>query len=256
MAIRLQKIIAHRGYTSRRKAEQLIREGRVRVDGHIIDELGAHCSENAAIEIDGMPVADVSPVYLMMNKPAGYICSAHDPEGRPLVYDLLNSSYRECGVFTVGRLDFMSEGLLLLTNDGDFANTIAHPSSGILKKYLVHTDKGIPYKTIDGWKGGVYIKGVRYKIHDLQRISSKKVLLILAEGKNREIRRLFESINIGVRRLMRIGFGPLGLGTLVPGKYRTLTRRERDAVIRETRKKTSICKHSPEPLEAGRKPRA
>ncbi len=244
MGIRLQRIIAGRGYTSRRKAERLILEGRVRVDGTVVDQPGTQFPWNAEIEIDGKRVGKVPPVYIMLNKPIGYLCSKHDPEGRPLVYDLLDTVHRDAGVFSVGRLDYLSEGLLLFTNNGVFANAVIHPSSGILKQYLVSTYRDIPYKTIAEWKSGVYIKGVRYAIHRFKRISSKKVLLVLAEGKNREIRRLFESINLEVKRLTRVGLGPLKLGKLAPGTYRSLTREEKDAVIRESRKHIPPIKES------------
>jgi 23S rRNA pseudouridine2605 synthase len=234
--IRLQKLIAHYGITSRRKAETLILEGRVRVDGEVIDALGTKVSDEALIEVDGVLInRDIPRVYLMLNKPPGYLCTAKERNGRPVVYDLIDKKYTHLGLFSVGRLDYMSEGLLLLTNDGDFAHTVAHPSGGIEKKYEVLTDQNIPYKTIAAWKNGLYIKGERYAIQDYRKVSLKKVILTLGEGKNREIRRLFESIHIKVVQLRRIAIGFLELGSLAPGQSRELTQEELKCILQPTR---------------------
>lgn len=226
-SIRLQKLIARYGYSSRRKAEQLIREGRVLVDGDVVHTLGIKVSEDSIVEIDGEVInRAVSPCYLMLNKPPGRLCSRYDSRKRPLIYDLLDKNYRERGLFSVGRLDFMSEGLLLLTNDGDFAHRVSHPSSGITKKYLVLTDMDIPYKVIDSWKNGIYINRKLYTITDFKRITPREALIVLREGKNREIRELFNNIDIKIIRLKRIAIGTLELGCLPPGKFRELSESE------------------------------
>ena len=225
--VRLQKLIAQYGYSSRRKAENLIKAGRVRVDGRIICELGAKVPAGSTIEIDGDIInQDVQKVYLMLNKPVGYICSKKDPFNRKLIYDLLDEKLKKSGTFTIGRLDLMSEGLLLLTNDGDFAQRVGHPSGEILKKYEVTTNKNIPYKSIAAWKNGLYIKGVKYIIIDIQKVSPVKTVITLNEGKNREIRNLFHYIDLKVKRLRRVAIGPLKLGDLPIGKYRMLTHEE------------------------------
>lgn len=225
--IRLQKLISQYGYTSRRKAEELIKEGRVRVDGVVLKELGVKVPGKSIIEIDGHIInREIQKVYLMINKPAGLLCSKRDPFKRQLIYDLIEGKIRNSGIFSVGRLDFMSEGLLLLTNDGIFSNKISHPAGGILKKYEVTTNKNMPYKSIATWKNGVYIKGIKYTVEDIKYISPVKAVVSLNEGKNREIRTLFEHINLSVKKLKRIAIGPLELGDLPVGKYRELSKKE------------------------------
>ena len=235
-SIRLQKLIAHYGSASRRKAEILIREGRVRVDGKTVTVLGTKVPENALVEVDGICInRDVPRVYLMINKPPGFLCTTKGSDSRPVVYDLLDRMYTSLGLFSVGRLDYVSEGLLILTNDGDFAHAIAHPSSGIEKKYEVTADRVIPYKVIAAWKNGLYINGEHYIIKDYGKITSKKVLLTLTEGKNREIRRLFESINVKVLKLKRTAIGSLELGSLALGHSRELSSEELKLIFQPSR---------------------
>ncbi|MGQ9616709.1 MAG: pseudouridine synthase [Spirochaetota bacterium] len=225
--IRLQKLIARYGYSSRRKAEELIMEGRVAVNGVFINSLGTKVSEDSIIEIDGRVInKPVTLYYLMLNKPPGWLCSRYDSRGRPLIYDLIDRKYIKSGVFTIGRLDFMSEGLILLTNDGDFAQRVGHPSGGIEKRYLISTAQDIPYNLIDTWKNGVYIKGKLYRIIDYERVSSRDILITLREGKNREIRKLFSILDIKIHRLKRVAIGPLELGNLPPGRVRVLSKSE------------------------------
>ncbi len=225
--IRLQKLISQFGYTSRRKSEILIKEGKVRINGVIQRELGIKIPKTSLIEIEGKIInRPIQKIYLLFNKPPGYICTQRDPFGRPLLYDLIDKKYKKYGLFSVGRLDYMSEGLLLLTNDGFFANKIMHPSSGIIKKYEVWTTKKIPYKSIDDWKNGVYIKGVKYKIVDIKRVSSIIAVISLIEGKNREIRKLFEHIGLPLKKLKRIAIGPIEIGDLPIGGCRELFKDE------------------------------
>lgn len=220
----MQKLITRYGYASRRNAEELIKEGRVRVNGARVNTLGTKVSDDAVIEIDGKPInKKVSRIYLKMYKPAGYLCSRKDPLGRRVVYNLLEKESREAGVFTVGRLDYWSEGLLLLTNDGELAHRISHPSGEIVKEYEVVTGDPIPYKFVDAWKKGVYIKGTWYTIKDYRKLSDNRIIISLNEGKNREIRRLFSSIRIKIEKLKRIAIGSLLLGDLEQGRYRELS---------------------------------
>jgi len=225
--IRLQKLIARYGYSSRRKAEVLIKEGRVRVNGVVKNCLGTKVLDSSVIEVDGQMInRNMRNIYLMLNKPAGYLCSRKDPAKRKLIYDIIDSKTINDGIYSVGRLDYMSEGLLLLTNDGEFAYRVSHPSRGVMKKYEVSTEKKIPYKSIAAWKNGVYIRGVKYVVSDIEKISSVKAIILLYEGKNREIRILFQSIPLQVRKLKRIAVGPLELGDLPVGGYRELTNTE------------------------------
>ena len=231
--IRLQKLIARYGYTSRRKAELLIKEGRVRVNGVVKSRLGTKVLDSSVIEIDGRVInRNVKNIYLMLNKPSGFLCSRKDPEKRKLIYDLIDSEIVKQGIYSVGRLDYLTEGLLLLTNDGEFAYRISHPSRGIIKKYEVSVDKKIPYKSIAAWRKGVYIRGVKYVVNDIKKMSSVKAIISLYEGKNREIRILFESIPLQVRKLKRIAVGPLELGDLPVGGYRELTNTEIQKLLR------------------------
>jgi 23S rRNA pseudouridine2605 synthase len=214
----------------------MILEGRVRVDGEVITILGTKVRDDALVEVDGVCINRHIPrVYLMLNKPPGYLCTTKESDKRPVVYDLIEKKYAPFGLFSVGRLDYLSAGLLILTNDGDFAHSIAHPSGGIVKKYEVLTEQNIPYKLIAAWKNGLYIKGERYAIQDYRKISLKTVILTLAEGKNREIRRLFESINVKVVQLRRISIGSLELGSLASGESRELSHEELKRIFQPTR---------------------
>jgi len=233
---RLQKLIARYGAASRRKAEALIKEGRVRVNGEVISTLGVKVRGDALIEVDGISINREIPYqYIMLNKPPGFICSKQAQGIRPVIYDLIDKKYEGYGLFSVGRLDYLSEGLLILTNDGNFAHTISHPAGGVQKRYEVKTEQNIPYKVIAVWKNGVYIRGERYAIHDYRKVSSKKVILTLSEGKNREIRRLFDSIGINVVQLKRIAIGSLELGSLRAGQSRELTQEELKLILQPSR---------------------
>lgn len=235
MQVRLQKLISRYGCASRRKAEQLISQGRVRVNGELVDRLGSQVSDDAVIEVDGRVVnREIRMVYLMLNKPPGYLCSKADPRGRALVYDLLPGWIRDLGVNTVGRLDYLTEGLLLLTNDGDFAQAVGHPSGGVAKKYVVETSSPIPYNLIDEWMDGVYIKGEWYRIAGYRRLSSCRVELVLVEGKNREIRKLFRYLSLQISKLARVAIGRLEIGDLPSGSWREITLHERSALLSET----------------------
>ncbi|MBN2322641.1 MAG: rRNA pseudouridine synthase [Spirochaetes bacterium] len=233
---RVHKLISRYGYASRRKAEELIREGRVRVDRAPVTKLGQRVAPDAVIEVDGRVInREMTRIYLVLNKPSGYLCTREDRFGRKTVSDLLPEEYKNAGVFNVGRLDYRSEGLLILTNDGDFAHRILHPSSGTIKKYEVTTDGNIPYNLIAHWKNGVYIRGENYRIVDFEKLGPKKTIISLKEGKKREIRNLFGHIGLGVVNLKRIAIGPLLLGDLIPGEYRQLTVDEIDMLLgRET----------------------
>jgi 23S rRNA pseudouridine2605 synthase len=232
--VRLQKLISRYGYSSRRKAEELIISGKVRVNGVITSEIGVRVPENSVIEIDGKIInRDIPSLYLMLNKPAGYICTKRDPDNRKNIYTLINKDYNNYGIFSVGRLDMMSEGLLLITNDGQFSYSISHPSSKIIKKYEVTADGDIPYKMIAAWKNGIYINETKYTVKDIEKITSRTAVLSLYEGKNREIRRLFENIDVKIVKLKRISIGPLEIGDLPVGRYRELSYDEVQTLIRK-----------------------
>ncbi len=225
--IRLHKLIAHYGYTSRRKAEDLIRNNRVRVNGEIVNTVGTKVNYDSIIEIDGKIInKKVKRIYIALYKPAGYVCTKSDEYGRKTIFELIDKKYLKYGLFNVGRLDLNSKGLIILTNDGNFANYIMHPSNNVYKEYIVITDKNVTPELIEPWKRGVVINNNRYKIVDYNILSNKKVSLILNEGKKREIRILFRSIGLNVLELLRIRIGNIKLNNLKEGEYRFLSDKE------------------------------
>ncbi len=228
--IRIQKMIADSGVCSRRKAEELIAQGRVKLNGHPV-KLGDKCGFKDLITIDGerinMP-RKRSFLYLMMNKPRGYVTTVSDELDRRCVMDLLTDV--EERVYPVGRLDRNSEGLLLFTNDGEFANSIMHPSRHISKTYRVTVRPDINDEQLVRLSEGVEIDGKKTlpaSVVVKEKEEGRVVLLItIKEGRNRQIRKMCETVGLEVARLRRISIGPLKLGMLKPGTYRELTAEE------------------------------
>jgi 23S rRNA pseudouridine2605 synthase len=224
--MRLQVFLAHAGIASRRSAEEIIAGGRVSVNGEIVSVPGTKVFSGDTILVDGKPVqAESRRHYFALNKPPGYICSSADPQGRPLALDLLPKENDE-RLYNVGRLDFMSCGLIFFTNDGDFAAKLGHPRSGMEKEYLVEATGHIPDETILAFEKGITIAGVRYKALAAKRTNSRAIKIVLVEGKNREIRRVFSHFHLHPSRLRRIRIGPVKLGDLAEGASRPLTSRE------------------------------
>lgn len=225
MLVRLQKIIADRGYCSRRKAEEYITNKLVKIKGIVVDELGAKFDEDkVVIEIDGhllKPVLDAEKYYFLVNKPLGFVTSLKDDRGRKTVDMLVPSRYGR--LFPVGRLDINTSGALIMTNDGDFANLVMHPSSQFNKTYLVvirgiftltdktRLEKGIMLE--DGLTAPAKVKVVSSKI------STSSVLITIHEGKNREVRRMMEALNHGIISLSRRKIGGLSVAKLKTGQY-------------------------------------
>jgi 23S rRNA pseudouridine2605 synthase len=223
---RLQKILSHAGISSRRAAEILIREGRVAVNGQTVTELGTRANPHRdKITIDGKPLrGSAPPIYILLNKPVGVMTTLVDPGGRPTVRDLLGGVRQR--VFPVGRLDFHSAGLLLLTNDGELALRLTHPRYGVRKTYEVKV-KGRPEAAqLAALAGGVRLAdGVSAPaaVRVLEASERKTWLSItLAEGKNRQVRRMCEAVGLAVEKLVRVALGPLALGKLPPGAWRHL----------------------------------
>jgi 23S rRNA pseudouridine2605 synthase len=225
--IRLQKLIAESGLCSRRRAEEYIRRGRVRVNGRIA-KIGESASPDDAVTVDGERLARVNRrefVYLMLHKPRGYVVSMSDKQGGRCVLELLSSvSVR---VFPVGRLDKNSEGLLLFTNDGAFANGVTHPSGKVSKTYRVTVRPGITDEQLSRLSSGVEIDGkktlpagVLVKSHEQGRAVLQ---IVVKEGRNRQVRKMCEAVGLEVARLKRTAVGPLKLGMLRAGEYRELT---------------------------------
>ena len=222
---RLQKILAAAGLASRREAEELILEGRVEVDGKVITELGTRVDvHEQTIHVDGEPLPKPKRTYLAVHKPTGVVCTARDPSGRPRVIDILPPDTGR--VFTVGRLDMDSEGLILVTNDGELANRLTHPKHGVEKIYEVQVAGRMEVDVLGQLRKGVhlaegYVRPVKVRIKG-HRKNSTILEMVLDEGRNREIRRLLARVGHKVQRLCRVAVGPVRLGELPRGAVRKL----------------------------------
>ena len=223
--VRLQKFLADAGVASRRSGEQFILDGRVAVNGETVRLLGSKIDpDHDRVTVDGKVVHAKKLVYLALNKPVGCVCSRKDELNRPTIYELLP---REWGtVQSVGRLDYNSEGLIFLTNDGQFALRLTHPRYGVRKKYTVTVEGEATPGMLELFKHGVFHEGEKLRALAGRIVSSSRaksvVELELGEGKNREVRRLFESQALTVKKLQRTQIGKIKLGELKPGKWRTL----------------------------------
>jgi len=210
---------------SRRAGEQFILDGRVSVNGQPVRLLGSKVDpDHDRVAVDGKPVRAKKLLYIAMNKPVGCVCSRKDELNRPTIYELIPREWDT--VQTVGRLDFKSEGLIFLTNDGQFALRLTHPRYGVRKKYLATVEGQVTPEMLQTFKRGVYHEGEKLQALDARIISGTRdksvVELELGEGKNREVRRLFESQALTVKKLQRTQIGRIRLAELKPGKWRTL----------------------------------
>ncbi len=227
MQERLQKIISAAGIASRRAAEQLILEGRVRVNGKVVTELGSRADAgNDHIKVDGKLINPKQPkTYLVLNKPAGYVTTMSDPEGRPIVQNLLKGI--KTRVYPVGRLDYNTEGMLLLTNDGDFAHLIMHPRHELPKTYLVKIKGVLVAEDVDKLEKGVYITEGRTGPAKVRLIRKEEanswIEITIHEGKKRQVRRMLDHVGHSVIKLKRVKVGNLALGDLPSGMCRHLT---------------------------------
>ena len=223
---RLQKIIAQAGFCSRRAAEKLILDGKVSVDGKIITELGTKADFNQKIIVDGKILdSNTKKIYLLLNKPRGYVSTAHDERNRKTVIDLLGKNFSE-RVYPVGRLDFDSEGLLILTNDGDLTNSLIHPRFEIKKTYRAKISGEITEKKLNRLRDGVELDDGLTAPAEIRLIDKNIVEITIHEGRNRQIRRMFAEIGCEVKKLRRIKFAGLNLDGVPLGKFRTLTDEE------------------------------
>ena len=224
---RLQKAIANSGYTSRRKAESLILEGKVYVNGIQIKELGTKVSPQDIIVVDGVTLEKVSQKeYYLLNKPRGYICSVSDDKGRKVVTDLIDTNSR---IYPVGRLDYDTTGVLLLTNDGEFANILMHPSNEVEKTYIAIIEGILTNEEINTLIKGISIEGIKVipkkfkiKSKDLEK-NKEKVSITIVEGRNHIVKKIFESLNHPVIKLTREKYAFLDVKGLQSGYYRHLS---------------------------------
>ncbi|WP_162510551.1 pseudouridine synthase [Treponema endosymbiont of Eucomonympha sp.] len=224
--LRLQRYLALSGVASRRKCEEFITAGRVSVNGSAATELGTKVSADDAVLFDGNRVQpETTKRYVLFNKPVGYVCSCADEQNRPLAGDIVASRYAE-RLYNIGRLDMYSSGLLIFTNDGDFAARVSHPSSNIEKEYVADTAAPIPGALVEQFARGIRIDGVFYRCSAIRQLAPRRVRIALVEGKNREIRRVFAHFEVPIKRLARIRIGILEIGSLREGGTRNLTSSE------------------------------
>jgi len=226
---RLQKVLAAAGVGSRRECEDLITAGRVEINRRMVTELGTRVDPaRQEIRLDGVPLRQSRPVYYAVNKPVGVVSTNRDPSGRPRVIDLVPA--KGARLFTIGRLDLNSEGLILVTNDGGLANRLTHPRYGVAKTYRVQVAGRPDREILAQLRRGVYLAEGLAKIERVRvrsRYKDSSILeMVLREGRNREIRRVLARLGHKVLRLVRTAVGPVKLGKMPPGEYRTLTRDE------------------------------
>lgn len=227
---RLQKAIASAGVTSRRKAEDLIRQGKVKVNCETVTELGTKVSSGDRIEVDGVPIAKEEPVYFLLYKPSGVISAVSDDKGRKVVTDYFEEV--EQRLFPIGRLDYDTSGVLLLTNDGDFANQLMHPRYKIEKTYVAKVKGAVPKEKQRQLEKGVELEDgktapARVKLLSADRDKNASIVEItIHEGRNRQVRRMFEAVGCPVLKLKRERYGFLTVRSLNSGEWRELTPHE------------------------------
>jgi 23S rRNA pseudouridine2605 synthase len=235
--VRLQKLLATSGVASRRKCEELMLAGEVEVDGEVVTRLGTKVDPSTAvIRVSGQRLPPASPnVYLVLNKPRGVVSTMSDPQGRRTLGDLVAD--RPERLFHVGRLDAETEGLLLLTNDGELANRLAHPSHGVLKTYLATVEGRVKPGVGVRLRAGVDLDDGPVVVDSFRVVDSSPtatlVEVVIHEGRNRIVRRMFAAVGHPVTRLVRTQVGPVRLGNLRPGRSRELTRKELGTLMAE-----------------------
>ena len=254
---RLQKVLAAAGLGSRRNCEELITTGRVEIDRQVVTQLGTRVDPlRQEIRVDGERLPDPKRVVYMLSKPVGVVTTNFDPDGRPRVVDLVPGEQR---LFAIGRLDRMSEGLILVTNDGELANLLAHPRYGVEKKYLVQV-AGVPTpETLDKLRRGIGLaEGMARAQHvhlKSQHKQSAVLEMVLDEGKNREIRRMLAQLGHKVHQLKRVAVGKLSLGDLLPGQWRLLAWSEVEALRKDALAQTAGLDDGPSRGAHGPRPR-
>lgn len=227
--MRLNKFLSNSGVASRRKCDTLIKAGKVTLNGEVVSELGLKINEKKdRVKVEGKEVSLPSSfVYIKLNKPKGYACTASDEKGRKTIYDLVECEER---LFSIGRLDYDTEGLIILTNDGDFANKVAHPKFQTEKEYRVTAEGEIKESELAVMRKGVVVDGERMPSAKVEWLSYEngftKLSVVINEGQNRQVRRMFEAIGHQIKLLKRVRIGLVKLGGLKRGEYRDLTEEE------------------------------
>lgn len=231
-SIRLQAFLARCGVASRRACEKIISDGRVSVNGNIVTQLGTKVLASDTILLDGKKISlEKRKLYILMNKPAGLVCSQSDEKGREVAVSLLKKKYSE-RLYNVGRLDMYSRGAILFTNDGDFAAKLSHPSSQIEKEYLVETSYPLPEGLAEKFKKGIRVEGIFYRAKEAEVVNSHKMKIVLVEGKNREIRRVLTDAGAAIKSLRRVRIGNINLSDLPEGEFRELSSQEVSGLLK------------------------
>jgi len=235
--LRLQVYLARCGVGSRRKCEEYISDGRITVNGKAVLSPGTKVGPEDKVCYNGRPVyPEKEHVYIALHKPSGFICSNEDRDGRPLAINLLSdASHRR--LYNVGRLDYMTSGLIFFTNDGEFSKLMTHPSSHVEKEYVVTTKKEIPKELMEQFKKGISVQGEFFRLKHYTFKGSRTVNIVLEEGKNKELRKVFLSRNITLKSIHRIRIGNVKLTGLASGHFRKLTQKEVDLLKKQALEK-------------------
>ncbi|MBP3344751.1 MAG: rRNA pseudouridine synthase [Clostridia bacterium] len=233
--MRLNKFLSNSGVASRRKCDEIILEGKVAINGKVVTELGTTINEKKdKVTVEGKLIKLPSSfVYIKLNKPKGYACTANDEKGRKTIYDLVKCDER---LFSIGRLDYDTEGLIILTNDGDFANKVAHPRYEMEKEYRVTAEGEINVSELAVLRKGGVVDGERMPAAKVEWLSFEngftKLSVVINEGQNRQVRRMFEAIGHAIKLLKRVRIGAVKLGGLSRGEYKDLTEEELNCLVR------------------------
>lgn len=229
-APRINRYLASAGVASRRACDELVESGRVRVNGAVVTDHSTRIGASDDVTVDGEPVNPARTlVYLASHKPAGVVTTNADDRGRKRAVDFLKSLYGG-RLFSIGRLDVPSTGLLLFTNDGDACHRLTHPSAQVEREYLVETKRPIPKEHLDAFAAGIRIHGSLYRARRYRLHTARRCSIVLTEGKNREIRNVFAHFKLSVTRIHRVRYGPVSIGRLPVGQARFLTDREQNDI--------------------------
>ena len=232
--LRLNKFLSGSGVASRRKCDEIIASGKVTVNGKVVTEVGSQINEKKdKVMVEGKAVCLPSSfVYIKLNKPKGYACTASDEKGRKTIYDLVDCEER---LFSIGRLDYNTEGLIILTNDGDFANKVSHPRYDVEKEYRVTIEGKIKESELAVLRKGVVVDGQKMPPAKVKLLSQdenvSKISVVINEGQNRQVRRMFEAIGREIKLLKRVRIGSVRLGGLSRGQWRDLTEDELNLLV-------------------------
>lgn len=232
--MRLNRFLAAAGIASRRKCDELIADGRVTINGRVCTDFSAQPTERDHVKVDGKLVHVEQTLTIAMHKPAGFVSTRNDPHARDTIFDLLPQKFPR--LFNIGRLDAQSEGLLLLTNDGNLAQRLTHPRHEIEKEYEVMLDRAWDGSLSDKLLRGINLDGKRARLARLHSMGPTRLRVVLRQGLNQQIRRMFYAVGYEVKRLMRVRVGTLRLGDLPRGEWRILSKTELDNLKRAQKK--------------------